>query len=377
MGLYIYMFIHICVYVLSDDMNVRKQKGEQIARTVQIQNKGLDKWLVPSQSGNGAYTVNRAGQDFKCSCPDFQLRGQICKHIYAVEVKVLKWFDRMGNSGTEITIKKTYAQDWPNYTASQTNEGRLFKDLLKDLVENVPEPIREGAGRPRVPLKEAVFCAVDKVYSMQSSRRAYSRYVEAKNTGQITKAPNYNVINILLNSDQITPILNNLLHITAMPLRSVETQFSPDSTGFRTTKFNEYCKEKHHTKKEHHWIKCHAITGNKTNIIASVRITENSSDCREFIPLVQDTVDMGFKPQAISADKAYLSKANLDFADSVGATPYILFKSNSNSKARGSVVWKRMFYYFQLHQDEFLQNYHNEATWRARSWLSSPSSAIA
>ena len=34
------------------DMNARKLKGEQIAKTVQIKKEGLDKWLVPSQSGN-------------------------------------------------------------------------------------------------------------------------------------------------------------------------------------------------------------------------------------------------------------------------------------------------------------------------------------
>ena len=97
-------------------MNARKQKGEQLAKTVQIEKKGLDKWIVPSQTGSGAYTVNREGENFKCSCPDFQNRGEACKHIYAVEIKVLRWFDNKGNSGTEITIRKTYSQDWVNTT---------------------------------------------------------------------------------------------------------------------------------------------------------------------------------------------------------------------------------------------------------------------
>jgi uncharacterized Zn finger protein len=99
-------------------MNARKQKGEQLARTVQIQKKGMDKWLVPSQTGNGEYTVNRAGETFRCTCPDYQNRGQECKHIYCVEIKILKWFDNQGNSGTEITIKKTYTRDWSAYNKS-------------------------------------------------------------------------------------------------------------------------------------------------------------------------------------------------------------------------------------------------------------------
>jgi putative transposase len=44
-------------------------------------------WVIPSQTGNGTYTVvyglhNR----WKCSCPDFELRGIPCKHINAVKI---------------------------------------------------------------------------------------------------------------------------------------------------------------------------------------------------------------------------------------------------------------------------------------------------
>ena len=34
-----------------------------------------------------------------------------------------------------------------------------------------------------------------------------------------------------------------------MPLKAVETKFAIDSSGFRTTKFNDYCRETHHTGK--------------------------------------------------------------------------------------------------------------------------------
>ncbi len=347
-------------------MNARKQKGEQLAKTVQIQKKGLDKWIVPSQTGSGAYTVNRLGENFKCSCPDFQNRGQACKHIYAVEIKVLRWFDNEGNSGTEITIRKTYPQDWANYTKAQTEEGRLFKELLKDLVQNVPEPIRkEGAGRPRVPLKDAIYCSVEKVYSMQSSRRARSRYVEAQVKGNISKALSYNVVNITLNDITITPILQDLLHITTMPLKGVETKFSPDSTGFRTSQFSDYCEKKHNTKKQHKWIKCHAITGNTTNIVVSAVITdENGADSPQFIPLVQDVANMGFDMQEVSADKAYNSINNYNAVQAMGGTAYIPYRSNttamSNTGNRAR-LWRKMFHYFQLNNDEFMEHYHNRS----------------
>ncbi len=150
-----------------------------------------------------------------------------------------------------------------------------------------------------------------------------------------------------------------------MPLRSIETKFSPDSTGFRTTQFNEYCKEKHNTKKVHKWIKCHAITGNTTNVITDAIITdENGADSPQFIPLVQETANMGFDMQEVSADKAYNSIANYNAVQEVGGTAYIPYKSNitamSNTGNRAR-LWRRMFYYFRLNQDDFLQHYHNRS----------------
>ncbi len=123
-------------------------------------------------------------------------------------------------------------------------------------------------------------------------------------------------------------------------------------------------------KQQHKWIKCHAITGNTTNIIADAIITdEYGADCPQFIPLIEQTASMGFNMQEVSADKAYSSRDNLDCVDSIGAVPYIPFKQGSTAKAKGSVMWKKMFHYFQLNQEDFLMHYHNrpnvEATFMA------------
>jgi transposase len=213
-----------------------------------------------------------------------------------------------------------------------------------------------------VPLQEALYCAIDKVYSMQSSRRAYSRYKEAENTAQISKAPNYNVINILLNDPEITPILNKLLHITALPLKSAESKFSVDSTGFRTTQFNEYCKDKHDTKRKHKWIKCHALTGNTTNIIVSAIITaENGADSPQLIPLLKESANLGFDMQELSGDKAYNSIDNYNAIKEVGAIGFLPFKNNITATSKTgnrARLWRRMFYYFHLNQEQFLTHYH-------------------
>src|SRR5436190_18749457 len=61
-----------------------RQRGLEIAATANIVRKG-DVWSVPSQSLNGRYSVTKAGDELRCSCPDYELRGQTCKHGFAVE----------------------------------------------------------------------------------------------------------------------------------------------------------------------------------------------------------------------------------------------------------------------------------------------------
>ena len=46
-------------------------------------------YRVRSQNGNGSYVVRRIGQEWNCSCPDFQYReGVKCKHVWAVEISL-------------------------------------------------------------------------------------------------------------------------------------------------------------------------------------------------------------------------------------------------------------------------------------------------
>lgn len=339
----------------------RRQKGNEIAKNGNIRMEG-NKWIVPSQNNpKKTYEVRFSLTGSSCSCEDYVGRHIKCKHQFAVELTITKTIDSKGNTTITQTKRITYKQDWANYRLSQTQEGRLFKELLKDLVQNISDPAYTF-GRPKTSLREAVFCAIDKVYCMQSSRRAFSRYQEAESKAQITKAPSYNVINITLNKEETTPILKELLHITATPLKAIETTFAPDSTGFRTTQFNEYCKEKHNTKKEHKWIKCHAITGTKTNIITDAIITdENGADSPQFIPLVNQTAQIGFVMDEVSADKAYNSIDNYNAVDRLGGIAYIPYKSNttalSNTGNRAR-LWRKMFHYFQLNQEEFLEHYH-------------------
>jgi transposase len=118
---------------------------------------------------------------------------------------------------------------------------------------------------------------------------------------------------------------------------------------------------KHGQTKEHRWVKAHLCAGAKTNIVAAVAITdENGGDSPQFGPLVRKTSE-GFTIDEVSADMAYSSRNNLDIVGSIGAASYVPFKKNATGRAGGSALWKKMYHYFQLNRDDFMEHYYKRS----------------
>ena len=338
-------------------MEMRQIRGLEIARQKQIKPMKDGGWRVPSQSQEGFYRVS---EDFNCTCPDSQMHKITCKHAYAVRYYLKTEIDTP--QGKVVKEKRLSApQAWGAYRRAQTSEVKMFDELLSDLVESIEEPAQD-MGRPRVPLKSAVYCAVQKVYSQLSSRRAFSLYKHAESREQIGAAPSYNVVNVAMNRADLTPVLHELITLSALPLKAVETDFAIDSSGYRTDSFGQYCEEKYKIGRQHRWVKAHICTGVKTNIITAAEITdEHGGDSPQFAPLVAATAQGGFNMREVSADKAYSSRDNYQAVQDVGGRAYIPFKSNATGKSLGSRLWRKMFLYFQLNQDEFYQHYHKRS----------------
>ena len=200
----------------------RKQRGLEIAALAKIE-KVDGYWLVPSVT-NPRSTVYRVkhGNNATCTCPDHETRGCACKHIYAVRLVVRRlgyppidgivWPDGEPVVEETITItRKTYPQNWPAYNEAQTNEKRDFQRLLADLCRPIPTPVQEGRGKRRLPMSDAVFCAVFKVYCTLSARRFTSDLCDAQNKGYIEKVPHFNSVLNYLDDPQLTPILHSLI----------------------------------------------------------------------------------------------------------------------------------------------------------------------
>src|SRR5215208_7435684 len=158
--------------MLNEATDARRQRGLEIAATANIVRKG-NAWSVPSQSLNGRYTVLKAGDELRCSCPDYELRGQTCKHGFAVEFVIRRETAPDGTVTETRAARVTYSQNWPAYNRAQTGEKAQFCTLLRDLVADVHTP-EQKRGRPALPLSDMIFAATYKVYSTVSGRRFMS-----------------------------------------------------------------------------------------------------------------------------------------------------------------------------------------------------------
>ena len=345
--------------------NQREIKGIAIAKNFKIERKkGF--WYVPSASKNIHYTVSLKPQS--CTCPDFEIRRQKCKHIFAAQNRFewdfLEQLERdERNEPPQVKLpRKTYPQVWKAYNAAQVSEKGEFQRLLHELCKGIGEPAQYN-GRPRLPFEDMLFACVFKVYSTFSGRRFITDLTESKEKGYISKVPNYNSIFNYFANEALTSHLQMMIEETALPLTAFEEHFAVDASGLSTTHgfswhFAKFEEPRLIAKRQ--WLKLHICVGTRTNVVTAVRVTDKyDHDSNQFEPLVSDTRE-NFKMKTICADKGYLSKYNMNVAAYYDAVPFIAFKHNSRP-TKGDSVWNKLYHFFAMHQDKYLQNYHRRS----------------
>ena len=322
-------------------------------------------WRVPSQSGKATYTVVIDGDKPTCTCPDHELRACECKHILAVRiVRQRELFDDGSERVTEsVTITKTvcksYPQNWKAYNAAQTTEKEKFQALLRELCEGIEEPTQKR-GRPRIPLSDAIFSAVFKVYSTFSGRRFMTDLRAAHEAGHIGRVPSYNSIFVCLESEAVTPILHRLIVESSRPLKAVEVDFAVDASGFTSSRFVRWYNVRYGiAQQQHEWVKVHLMCGVKTNIVTAVEIADKQASSAPLLPALVAKTAQTFTTREVSGDKEFGSLKNYDAIEAVGATPFIAFKARHTGKGGG--LWAKMHHYFNFRRDEFLSHYHKRS----------------
>lgn len=357
---------------LQREPNQRRIRGIDIATRYTIKEKD-NFWFVPSASGKGKYKVDLATES--CTCPDYEIRRAKCKHIFAVEFTFEQDF-LSSIDGEEIAKqakkRKTYRQEWTAYNSAQQNEKAQFQSLLFELCKGIGEPSQTN-GRPRKPLEDMLFSCIFKVYSTFSSRRFTTDLREAKKKGFIENVPHFNLISRYLDNEIVTSYLEMLIEESSLPLTAFEKNFSVDASGLSTNGTFTWHHAKHTEPRlieKKDWLKIHCCVGNLTNIITAVELSEKyDNDHPYFEPLVKQTAE-NFDMDEVSGDGAYLSKDNMQTALDVGAFPYFAWKSNSKiTDKKGNELWNKMFHYFSLNKEKFLERYHQRSNSETTFWM--------
>lgn len=345
------------------ELDERQQKGIMIAATARLVKKGAS-WLVPSQSLPTKYTVVLNEDGGFCTCPDHAKTGRACKHQIAVQLVIKRELNADGDVEVTGGFRITYAQQsWSAYNSAQVAEKELFMKLFRELCAGIPQP-PQGRGRPRLSVADMVFAAGLKVYRGNSARRFMGDMREAEEKGLVARVPHFNSVLNYLDNETITPALLEMVRLSALPLKSVELDFAVDSTGFSSTQLVGQWKGAKYGEKqmrvEHDWLKVHAMTGVRTNVVVAVEVTgPNTGDAPRFRPLLEETTEH-FDVRRVLADKAYSSYANMDFATAREVTPFVMFRENATGNT-GCEAWDKLLHFYRFHRQEFMRAYHKRS----------------
>jgi len=260
----------------------------------------------------------------------------------------------------EQPIPKT---DWKAFTKAQQQEKESLFDITKELLSNIEIKYPAGKkGRKFADVKDMTFCLVAKTYTKLSSRRLDSDLREAQANEYISKVPHFTTLLNFLEKPELTALLQELVKISSLPVKGIESQYAIDASGFSTSQFGRWFDHKWGKESiRRTWVKGHIMCGTFTNIVTSVELTKgNCGDSPYLEPLVKKTCT-NFNVREISADKGYSSRKNFEIISNAGAHPFIPFKSNALARQKGSMIWSKCYKYFYDQPQNYLQHYHKRS----------------
>jgi transposase len=164
-----------------------------------------------------------------------------------------------------------------------------------------------------------------------------------------------------LTKPELTDILKSLITTSSLPLKAVETDFAVDSSGFATSRYVRWFNKKYGRETDNRmWVKVHLMCGVNTRIVSAIEVSGwAANDTTYFVPLVERTAEH-FEVREVAADKAYLSRKNLNAVESIGAMPFIPFKSNTLEPTEAG-AWARMYHLFMYQREQYMEHYHKRS----------------
>ena len=264
----------------------------------------------------------------------------------------------------QFGTKKTYPQpNWSLYEKACSQEKLMFLRILKDAVDHLNIDYKyKGTGRPSVDYADIIKAMCIKSFNNYSSWRVESELKIARAMGVLDEIPRRSTLLKYMQDRRVTKLLDKLYKTIAQPLSSIELYFAADATGISNKYGNTRWMNIRHTNKEKNhrreYSKLNIISGCKSNIITSVRITKGTShESPYFKSLLDDTARI-FTVKEVMADAGYLSKDNVKAVAKLGATPFIKGKKNVYIATTGrGTAWYSMLSMWKHKQMFFAQHY--------------------
>ena len=224
--------------------------------------------------------------------------------------------------------------------------------------QTIPKPQHRRGRRP-VPISDAVFAVVLKVYLTKSSRRAIPELNLAYERGYLEKPIVFNTIWAYLERQSLEKILRDLIVKSSLPLVSVESIFAVDSTGFVGSRYIRWNDIKYRGMPEHAWAKIHLACGVNTHVVTDAFVGGRDAADLAQLPSLLNTTVQNFTIQEVLAGKAYNSSLNQEVITAIGASAYIPFKRSHTGRRAGA--WNKAFHRYHENREEFLEHYHQRS----------------
>jgi len=261
--------------------------------------------------------------------------------------------------------QKRYPRDESLYNLIQENEVMLFLRYLPLAAWWVTgyRNLWTGRGRPPKNLYDIVVCLTVRKYFNFSLRRGMGLLRMFRGLGVIdAKIPCFKTLDNYQRSSEIMPYLEEVLKLTAEPLKCIEFFFATDTTGTASTCYSSWFDirtRKEGMKREH--LTAHVTVGTKLKAAVALDARTDHGGHNEILRNHIKEVAKSFEVKEWSADRAYLSRENCNAVAEVGAEPWFKLKSNTTAKTKGSPAWRRMVLEFRRDPEIAERKYHRRS----------------
>ena len=183
------------------------------------------------------------------------------------------------------------------------------------------------------------------------------------------RIPSDNGVGYFERSRWLTPLLLELVTLTARPLRGLEREFAVDGTGWSTRWYDRWLDHRLSEESDRQqWMKLHLVLGCNTNVVARAAVSlGRRNDSPYFRPLVIETAKH-FDVEMVVADMGYTSHRNYEVGSRLGCEVRIPFKGNTRPPTGDGSEWDRNLQYFNANYEAFMSEYHIRSNVESANW---------